>query len=289
MDCFLNLFLSVLLILGAVWVAGRYFLREDVVYIPDGKRRHEWKSIKFQNRPCFCSICENLMSSNGVFCENCGICSDNGCIRKADTEFRCKELRIRSRADDGKESRHLWVKGNLPLGSECCVCAEDIDQSSEPGLFAQRCAWCQRSAHDKCFSEVSKTLCDFGEFKSMIFPPKCILASRSKGAPKVHLTGIIPPEWKDQWKPLIVVGKCVSRERKIFVILMILLILQLIPSLEAVAPWKLWHRCVESCIRCRCLSWSRTVPRKRFSGRSTRPRPPVAFWWPEVMALLAGS
>lgn len=206
-DCSFNLFLSVFLILGSVWLAGRFFLKEQVVYIPDGKRRHAWKSIKLLNRSCFCSICEILMSSNGVFCENCGVCSDNGCVRKADVEFRCKELRIRSRADDGKESRHLWVRGNLPLASECCVCAEDVDQISEPGLYGQRCAWCQRTAHDKCFSEVSSTLCDFGEFKSMIFPPKCILASRTKGAPKVHLTGIIPPEWKDQWRPLIVVGE----------------------------------------------------------------------------------
>uniref|UniRef100_A0A8D8KEF9 Diacylglycerol kinase n=1 Tax=Culex pipiens TaxID=7175 RepID=A0A8D8KEF9_CULPI len=209
-DCSFNLFLSVFLILGSVWLAGRFFLKEQVVYIPDGKRRHAWKSIKLLNRSCFCSICEILMSSNGVFCENCGVCSDNGCVRKADVEFRCKELRIRSRADDGKESRHLWVRGNLPLASECCVCAEDVDQISEPGLYGQRCAWCQRTAHDKCFSEVSSTLCDFGEFKSMIFPPKCILASRTKGAPKVHLTGIIPPEWKDQWRPLIVVANSKS-------------------------------------------------------------------------------
>ncbi|XP_039436875.1 diacylglycerol kinase epsilon [Culex pipiens pallens] len=209
-DCSFNLFLSVFLILGSVWLAGRFFLKEQVVYIPDGKRRHAWKSIKLLNRSCFCSICEILMSSNGVFCENCGVCSDNGCVRKADVEFRCKELRIRSRADDGKESRHLWVRGNLPLASECCVCAEDVDQVSEPGLYGQRCAWCQRTAHDKCFSEVSSTLCDFGEFKSMIFPPKCILASRTKGAPKVHLTGIIPPEWKDQWRPLIVVANSKS-------------------------------------------------------------------------------
>ncbi|XP_055606704.1 diacylglycerol kinase epsilon [Uranotaenia lowii] len=205
-----NLFLSVFVILGGVWLAARFILREDVVYIPDGRRRHAWKSIKLLNRGCFCSICETLMSSNGVFCENCGVCSDNGCVRKADVEFRCKELRIRTRADDGRESRHLWVKGNLPLGSECCVCSEDVDQSSELGLFGQRCAWCQRSAHDKCFSEVSGSLCDFGEFRSMIFPPKCILASRSKGAPKVHLTGIIPPEWKDQWNPLIVVANSKS-------------------------------------------------------------------------------
>uniref|UniRef100_A0A1Q3FDA3 Diacylglycerol kinase n=1 Tax=Culex tarsalis TaxID=7177 RepID=A0A1Q3FDA3_CULTA len=209
-DCSFNLFLSVFLILGSVWIAGRFILKEAVVLIPDERRRHSWKSIKLLNRSCFCSICEILMSSNGVFCENCGVCSDNGCVRKADVEFRCKELRIRSRADDGKESRHLWVKGNLPLGSECCVCSEDVDQISEPGLYGQRCAWCQRTAHDKCFSEVSSTLCDFGEFKSMIFPPKCILASRTKGAPKVHLTGIIPPEWKDQWRPLIVVANSKS-------------------------------------------------------------------------------
>ena len=85
--------------------------------------------------------------------------------------------------------RHLWVKGNLPLGSECCVCSEDVDQTSELGLFGQRCFGCQKAAHDKCFSKISGTLCDFGEFRSMIFPPKCILASRSK------------------WNPLIVVGK----------------------------------------------------------------------------------
>ncbi|XP_055533315.1 diacylglycerol kinase epsilon [Wyeomyia smithii] len=205
----LNVLLAVFLILGGTWLIGRFILKEDVVYIPDGKRRHAWKSIKLLNRPCHCLICETLMSSNGFFCENCGVCSDNGCVRKADIQFRCKELRIRTRADDARECRHLWVKGNLPLGSECCVCSEDVDQS-ETGLFGQRCAWCQRAAHDKCFSEVATSLCDFGEFKSMIFPPKCVLASRSKGALKVHLTGIIPPEWKDQWKPLIVVANSKS-------------------------------------------------------------------------------
>ncbi|XP_055628581.1 diacylglycerol kinase epsilon [Toxorhynchites rutilus septentrionalis] len=205
-----NLFLMVFLILGGVWIAARFVLKEDVVYIPDGKRRHAWKPMKLLGRSCFCSICENLMSSNGVFCENCGVCSDNGCVRKADVEFRCKELRTRTRADDGKESRHLWIRGNLPLGLECCVCSEDVDQTSEPGLYGHRCAWCQRATHDKCFSEISNTLCDFGEFRSMIFPPKCILASRTKGSLKMHLTGIIPPEWKDEWKPLIVVANSKS-------------------------------------------------------------------------------
>ncbi|XP_053688092.1 diacylglycerol kinase epsilon [Sabethes cyaneus] len=187
-----------------------YTLKKDVVYIPNEKRRHAWKPIKLLNRPCHCVICEILISSNGFFCENCAVCSDRDCVQKADVEFRCKELRSRTRADDARECRHLWVKGNLPLGSECCVCTEDVDQGNETGLFGQRCAWCQRVAHDKCFSEISASLCDFGEFKSMIFPPKCVVASRSKGALKVHLTGIYPPAWKDQWKPLIVVANSKS-------------------------------------------------------------------------------
>uniref|UniRef100_A0AAG5DBT8 Diacylglycerol kinase n=1 Tax=Anopheles atroparvus TaxID=41427 RepID=A0AAG5DBT8_ANOAO len=210
LDFSFTLFLSVLLGLGLIWLAGRYFLKEDVVYIPDNCRRHAWKSVTLLSRACVCSVCDTSMSSNGHFCESCGVCSDNGCVRKADEKFPCKQLRIRTRADDGSTSRHLWVKGNLPLGAECSVCGEDIDQTSELGLFGQRCAWCQRMAHDKCFSEVSSTLCDFGPFKEMIFPPKCILASRSKVAPKVHLTGIIPPEWKAHWRPLIVVANSKS-------------------------------------------------------------------------------
>lgn len=108
---------------------------------------------------------------------------------------------------------HLWTHGNLPLNQECCVCKEDIDsEQNEPGLYAFRCAWCQRCVHDSCFDEednLEDEECDFGEFHDFIVPPKSMIVARTRGAPKLHLTGIETPDI-DRWSPLIVIANTKS-------------------------------------------------------------------------------
>lgn len=205
----LSVSISVFVILCTLWLTGK-FLNEDAVYIYGSslrRKKHSWKTIRFLNRACFCSICEILVPSNGFFCECCGICCDLACIAKAEKQLKCKEKRM-----NDELQRHLWTHGNLPLNQECFVCKEDIDShQNEPGLYGFRCAWCQRCTHTDCFDEVENdaTECDFGEFRDLIVPPKCMIVARTRGAPKLHLTGLEVPEIED-WSPLIVIANTKS-------------------------------------------------------------------------------
>ncbi|XP_055381713.1 diacylglycerol kinase epsilon [Condylostylus longicornis] len=184
----------------------RSLLIENVVYIP-GKKRHGWKPVRILERACYCSVCEMLLPpSTGLFCDSCGVCSHPSCTKKADSNFKCKEKYLKNE----KSIIHLWVKGNLPLHSECFECHEDIESSIINGLVGYRCCWCQRTFHNNCYKKFDiNSECDFGEFKDMIYPPNCILAARTRGAIKLHLTGIKPPNIEN-WKPLIVIANTKS-------------------------------------------------------------------------------
>lgn len=52
--------------------------------------------------------------------------------------------------------------------------------------------------------------CDFGALKDLIVPPSCMIVSRTRGAPKLHLTGLNPPENIQNWSPLIVISNAKS-------------------------------------------------------------------------------
>lgn len=143
---YFGLFLGVLIILGASWLMGKYLPEQ---YINEtSMKEHSWKSVKILARACFCSVCGILMSSNGFYCECCGICADRACMKSANKTYKCKETRSKEVLE------HLWVRGNLPLACECYICSEDIDYHSEPGLYGFRCCWCQRTVHDHCYDTV---------------------------------------------------------------------------------------------------------------------------------------
>lgn len=148
-----------------------------------------------------------LVSSNGKFCDCCGVCADSAkCINLVDSKLKCKDKVLA--ADANSMAKHLWVKGNLPMHCICVVCKDDVDYHAEPGLDGYRCCWCQRTTHTGCLPNVnSSEICDFGQFKAMIIQPACLRTTKSGHSGKLKLTEIVPPEGVAEWKPLFVIGK----------------------------------------------------------------------------------
>lgn len=146
----LSVSFSVFVILCSLWLTGKFF-HEDAIYIYESYRnkKHSWRTIRLLKNSCFCSVCEIMVPSNGIFCECCGICCDTTCIKKAEKLLKCKEKKLSEKA---KVQEHLWVHGNLPANVECFICFDDMEsQETGPGLFGFRCAWCQRCVHNGCF------------------------------------------------------------------------------------------------------------------------------------------
>lgn len=168
--------------------------------VRDNSRNHSWTPIKVTAKAWYCSVCEAfLIHGIGVYCDCCGVCAENECVKKANQTLTCKSI-----TSNSDIQLHHWVKGNLPLGALCCICDEDC--CMEPGLVDFQCCWCQRCVHTECFEKVDK-VCDFGPFRSMIVPPYCVQVARRKGALNKHLLlrGVKDPGW-DKWSPLIVVA-----------------------------------------------------------------------------------
>lgn len=157
-------------------------------------------------------------------CDSCGVCADEGCMRKADKRLKCKQVSI-----DTISMKHQWVKGketitlniiqlliiqsvwngftgNLPPESICHVCEEDCDTERHFSDF--RCCWCQWTVHEKCLANLAD-LCNLGMYRNFIIPPNCITLRRSpRGRLRSQclVASIKEPQWGPQWKPLIVIG-----------------------------------------------------------------------------------
>jgi diacylglycerol kinase (ATP) len=203
MDPSFSLVVSIVVIAVTIFYAGRKLLSVEAVYIHEGRKRHSWKSIKYLERSAYCSVCSIMILSNGFFCECCGVVGCTGCIKKAERQFRCKEKRLK----DGKNFKHLFVKGNL-AHSDCGVCGQDIDSNLSEAGYGYRCGWCQTQVHEQCLEKIPE-VCDFGTYRDMIVPPFSVIAARTRNAPKLHLTGIQHPGWPN-WKPLIVIANTKS-------------------------------------------------------------------------------
>lgn len=58
----------------------------------------------------FCSICESLLlTSNGFYCDCCGVCADHECIKQADKKFKCKDISLMLNKE---EMKHHWIRGD---------------------------------------------------------------------------------------------------------------------------------------------------------------------------------
>uniref|UniRef100_A0A8B9GQ78 Diacylglycerol kinase n=1 Tax=Astyanax mexicanus TaxID=7994 RepID=A0A8B9GQ78_ASTMX len=131
------------------------------------RSKHGWHYTDLFNKPTYCCVCTQPILQ-GAFCECCGICSDEVCVRKADHTLPCKEIMAPAQADGS--FLHRWVRGNVPLASYCTVCKQQC--GTQPKLCDYRCVWCQATVHDDCKAGLSGgEQCDLGEFCSIIIPP----------------------------------------------------------------------------------------------------------------------
>lgn len=56
----------------------------------------------------YCSICEALLLNiNGIYCDSCGVCADQGCVKLADKQLKCKAISL----TNDQPMKHHWIKG----------------------------------------------------------------------------------------------------------------------------------------------------------------------------------
>ncbi|KAJ8681555.1 hypothetical protein QAD02_017347 [Eretmocerus hayati] len=180
----------------------KFLIGEFNVHIRD-RKKHNWQVIRRTSRAYFCNICESfLMTTNGYFCDCCGICVDHECMKRADKNLKCKEITL---SVGQKSIKHHWIRGNLPTVAMCDVCDEEC--SLEPGLLDWWCCWCQRCAHETCKPSINDDYCDFGPFKTMVIPPHCIEAASKYNSVRHRLIirSITPPPLPN-WNPIIVIA-----------------------------------------------------------------------------------
>ncbi|XP_067440361.1 diacylglycerol kinase epsilon [Thunnus thynnus] len=131
------------------------------------KSKHGWHYTDLFNKPTYCCVCSQHILQ-GAFCDCCGVCADEQCLRRADRSLPCKEIMAPSRPDGAME--HRWVRGNVPLASYCAMCKQQC--GTQPKLCDFRCVWCQTTVHDDCMDSLADSdHCELGEFHSLIIPP----------------------------------------------------------------------------------------------------------------------
>ncbi|MFT7804117.1 diacylglycerol kinase epsilon, partial [Arapaima gigas] len=133
------------------------------------KSKHDWRYTDLFSKPTYCCVCGQHVL-RGAFCDCCGVCADERCLRRADRALPCKEVVAPAREDGALP--HQWVRGNVPLCSYCAVCKQQC--GTQPRLCDLRrvCIWCQTTVHDDCKPSLEDGgRCDLGEFRSLIIPP----------------------------------------------------------------------------------------------------------------------
>ncbi|XP_018409571.1 PREDICTED: diacylglycerol kinase epsilon [Nanorana parkeri] len=160
--------------------------------------KHAWQETDLFGRPTYCSLC-GLHILQGGYCLCCGLCADHPCVAKASRRFPCKDVLGRSEA----AWSHHWVRGNLPLCSQCVRCG--LQCGSQPKLCDYRCIWCQRTIHDDCIQKDLKSAdCDLGEFRNLIIPPSYLLAVKQMN--ESNSTDKLLSSLGKDWTPLIVLA-----------------------------------------------------------------------------------
>ncbi|XP_043946398.1 diacylglycerol kinase epsilon isoform X2 [Protopterus annectens] len=165
------------------------------------KGKHEWHYTDLFSKPTYCSICTQHILQ-GAFCVSCGVCVDEGCIKKAEKRLKCKEITTLT-TQKKVQTLHQWVRGNVPLCSYCINCKQLC--GSQPKLCDYRCMWCQRTVHDDCKDRSSdKESCDFGEFRNLIIPPDYLFRVSQLPRGKSVDFEKVASCYNAHWTPLIV-------------------------------------------------------------------------------------
>ena len=164
----------------------------------DISKGHRWSITDLFPQPTYSNISENHIIA-GAFCDSCGICVEDESMKTADKTLPCKAL-----SDSSLIHNHHWVKGNLPLCSNCDICNEQC--GCQPELCDFKCCWCERTVHEHCRDECSKS-CDLGTYKDFIVPPNCVRLKQVgfKGRRHLVVESVKEPTVSN-WKPLIVIA-----------------------------------------------------------------------------------
>ncbi|XP_014259255.1 diacylglycerol kinase epsilon [Cimex lectularius] len=160
------------------------------------KKKHSWKENKEPLQTSRCSICETLLVTvESFYCDMCGVCADVQCLKKANNTVKCKRMFTEVIGP----LKHSYIKGNLPVGSECAVCHEECGHDF-------RCIWCHMTVHINCKKMLAEK-CDTGKYKNFIIPPSSVVQTFHRiNIGRVSVTHEIrEPEWsQNRWTPLFV-------------------------------------------------------------------------------------
>uniref|UniRef100_A0A672VF36 Diacylglycerol kinase n=1 Tax=Strigops habroptila TaxID=2489341 RepID=A0A672VF36_STRHB len=160
---------SVLLpVLITLWCSFHRSRRQMLIRDIFRKSKHDWHYTDLFGQPSYCCVCAQHILQ-GAFCNCCGLRVSEGCLKKADQLFHCKEIMM-SNSGAHSSMPHHWIRGNVPLCSCCMICKQQC--GTQPKLCDYRCVWCQYTVHDECMMDYLKTQkCTFGEFRDLIIPP----------------------------------------------------------------------------------------------------------------------
>ncbi|KAF7246858.1 Diacylglycerol kinase epsilon [Varanus komodoensis] len=186
-------------VLITLWCSFRRSRRQGLMQDILRKSKHDWQDTDLFSQPTYCCVCSQHILQ-GAFCNCCGLCVDEECLKKADRRFLCKEIIMRGSGGIQSSMVHHWIRGNVPLCSHCVVCKQQcgtqpklcdyrisftlllcesqicsILQSFNINQFVAKyamCVWCQQTVHDDCMqSSLKHEQCEFGEFRNLIIPP----------------------------------------------------------------------------------------------------------------------
>lgn len=120
-------------VLITLWCSFRRSRRQGLVQDILRKSKHDWQYVDLFSQPTYCCICSQHILQ-GAFCNCCGLCVDEGCLKKAERRFLCKEIMMRG--EGGVSMTHRWIRGNVPLCSYCVVCKQQC--GNQPKLCDYR-------------------------------------------------------------------------------------------------------------------------------------------------------
>uniref|UniRef100_A0A8C2R0I9 Diacylglycerol kinase n=1 Tax=Capra hircus TaxID=9925 RepID=A0A8C2R0I9_CAPHI len=168
------------------------------------KSKHGWRDTDLFSQPTYCCVCAQHILQ-GAFCDCCGLRVDEGCLKKADKRFPCKEIMLKSDSKAVDAMPHHWIRGNVPLCSYCVVCKQQC--GNQPKLCDYRCVWCQKTVHDECMkNSLRSEKCDFGEFKNLIIPPSYLTSINHMRKDKKTDYEMLASKLGKQWTPLIILA-----------------------------------------------------------------------------------
>eukprot|EP01114_Cavostelium_apophysatum_P017681 TRINITY_DN5311_c0_g1_i1.p1 TRINITY_DN5311_c0_g1~~TRINITY_DN5311_c0_g1_i1.p1 ORF type:complete len:613 (+),score=123.37 TRINITY_DN5311_c0_g1_i1:378-2216(+) len=144
--------------------------------------RHHFLANSF-GIPTYCNFCKEIIwgFGGGHSCALCGYTIHTRCMKKAPLSCRPKlALSPDSHVTDETEMpgelisnlfKHHFVEGNIPLGSECCICSRSFELFSFTGF---RCSRCENAVHEDCKRKMAETLCK-PRHKNLLYIPNAVV------------------------------------------------------------------------------------------------------------------